>query len=473
MINNLRGVDNLEDLCAVVDKHISKVVATKEGQSLLISKINQILDENDLGLDEKFVIKRSIPALRAKVLVVDTELVKLVEKARKVDDIAQENFERLLVNAIICSDDHKLITDLHRVCFNDKSIKDSLNPTVWEKPIKEEIDEIVLNMPPLHLAARKNDIKQAERLYKYGFPSNVKAANGQTSLHIASFFGHTDMAELLIINKEKVEEQDKTGKTPLHLASITGELETAELLIKNKAKVEAQDETGKTPLFCAAVTDEPEMIGLLISKGASINYVDSYGFTPLSFASKNKFQDIVSRLTLVRNQRFLSTGMKYACILTNGVCEIAQASMPITQLINIPLRLCGIDVALRDPRNKKKAFFHAAAMAALLFPFGRFAAIAIDAISDATFPTEKIHNQKYVISKDNALTILNLEKGDENLDYKIKERHKELIEKYKQMMKEDDSMSLMRYLSTLVDDANRAFKILCPESYVKASLNDD
>eukprot|EP00756_Hemistasia_phaeocysticola_P023381 Hpha_TRINITY_DN15887_c2_g3::TRINITY_DN15887_c2_g3_i1::g.189746::m.189746 len=75
--------------------------------------------------------------------------------------------------------------------------------------------------------------------------SNV---SGTTAIHLAAFFNHPDIADLLIGAGCNVDRQDKRGRTPCHEAVIAGSPEVLRLLLgKGKAKGGILDYTGKCP----------------------------------------------------------------------------------------------------------------------------------------------------------------------------------------------------------------------------------
>ncbi|XP_078594440.1 uncharacterized protein LOC144872257 [Branchiostoma floridae x Branchiostoma japonicum] len=63
--------------------------------------------------------------------------------------------------------------------------------------------------------------------------------DGQTSLHVASRNGRTEVAELLIKNGANLEARDKNQNTPLHLAAAEGHIGTCEHLIRSGADVQS------------------------------------------------------------------------------------------------------------------------------------------------------------------------------------------------------------------------------------------
>ncbi|KFM58288.1 hypothetical protein X975_25014, partial [Stegodyphus mimosarum] len=68
----------------------------------------------------------------------------------------------------------------------------------------------------------------------------------------------------------KGEQKSNHGWTPLHLASYFGHAKIADLLIKYGADVNVLNDTGDTPLHKAAYTGREELVLLLLSKNADV-----------------------------------------------------------------------------------------------------------------------------------------------------------------------------------------------------------
>lgn len=49
----------------------------------------------------------------------------------------------------------------------------------------------------------------------------TKSNQGWTPLHLASYFGHRDVAEVLLQNGASLDELNDAGDTPLHKAALT------------------------------------------------------------------------------------------------------------------------------------------------------------------------------------------------------------------------------------------------------------
>lgn len=98
-----------------------------------------------------------------------------------------------------------------------------------------------------------------------------KSNRGMTLLHIAAFYGRTDMVKLLLSYKADVNAKNIYGQTPLHMAALNGQEQTVELLLANKADVNAKDGHGDTPLGYALEKGYKNVAKLLVANGANVN----------------------------------------------------------------------------------------------------------------------------------------------------------------------------------------------------------
>jgi len=101
----------------------------------------------------------------------------------------------------------------------------------------------------LAIATKSNFVQVVRTLVKAGVDINYQDAQGETALHIAARFGHTECARILLggsdVQKINTELCEKTyGWTPLFVASVDGHLSITELLIEAGADLERLDTSG-------------------------------------------------------------------------------------------------------------------------------------------------------------------------------------------------------------------------------------
>jgi ankyrin repeat protein len=99
--------------------------------------------------------------------------------------------------------------------------------------------------------------------------------DGWTPLHLASFFGHRDVAGLLLDHGAPIDARSKSARfardnTPLHAAAANRQTGVAELLIERGADINARDGSGFTPLGLAANSRNDMLVMVLLERGAVI-----------------------------------------------------------------------------------------------------------------------------------------------------------------------------------------------------------
>ena len=119
--------------------------------------------------------------------------------------------------------------------------------------------------------------------------------NGQTPLHLASFYGRLDIAQVLLDHRATTDLPDRFGRTPLHLV-VEGtynfeqdRIRTVQLLLDRGADVNAQDEDNATPLHLASYNGRVEIARLLLERNANPNSKDNQGGTPLHLVAEGRY----------------------------------------------------------------------------------------------------------------------------------------------------------------------------------------
>lgn len=124
---------------------------------------------------------------------------------------------------------------------------------------------------------------------------NAYSDDGYTALHLAAFFGHREVARLLLNNgadSEAISNNDMEAR-PLHSAAAAEDTSAAFLLIDHGAEVNSRQHGGWTPLHAAAQNGDIELISALISAGAEVDAVDDQGLTPADLAREKGHDDVL------------------------------------------------------------------------------------------------------------------------------------------------------------------------------------
>jgi ankyrin repeat protein len=146
-------------------------------------------------------------------------------------------------------------------------------------------------------ACAAGEVERAERLVG-GSAVNDYSADGWTPLHLAAFFGHAKIAELLLAHDADVSARSRNpnGNTPLHAALAGNHKFVAGLLIGGGADVNAPDAHGWRPLHLAAANNNLDAMKALIAQGADVSAANREGKTALSLAQEKNHREAAALL---------------------------------------------------------------------------------------------------------------------------------------------------------------------------------
>ena len=154
-------------------------------------------------------------------------------------------------------------------------------------------------------ACAAGEIERVERLLEesasgaVGAPGiNGYSADGWTPLHLAAFFGHAKVAELLIARSADVNARSRNanGNTPLHAALAGNHAFVAAVLIGHGADVNAADAQGWRPLHLAAANNNIDASEALIAQGGDVHAGNGEAKTPLSLATEKNHREAAAIL---------------------------------------------------------------------------------------------------------------------------------------------------------------------------------
>ncbi len=186
-------------------------------------------------------------------------------------------------------------------------------------------------VPPLHAAAARGDVPEAERLLNAG--ADVRALEPTmdlSPLHKAAYSGSAPMARILIARGAPVDLQaPSNGNTPLHDALYFrngASLDFIRVLLDADASLIVRNRAGLTPVESAQLLGQTDAVTLFmqtqsarlppperalmeavrhndldrvraaLDAGAHVDKPDEQGFTPLIWAAREGFDDIVALL---------------------------------------------------------------------------------------------------------------------------------------------------------------------------------
>jgi uncharacterized protein len=166
---------------------------------------------------------------------------------------------------------------------------------------KEIANLLVARGAPLTIfeACAAGELERVERLLdEDGLAIAAYSDDGWTPLHLAAFFGHAKIAEVLLARgaDARARSHNPTGNTPLHAALAGNHKMVAGLLLGAGGDVNATDVGGWRPLHLAAANSNLELMKLLIAQGADVSAPNCEGLTPYALAQQKNHREAASLL---------------------------------------------------------------------------------------------------------------------------------------------------------------------------------
>lgn len=149
-------------------------------------------------------------------------------------------------------------------------------------------------------AVRDRDgAKATEALNKPGsvIVDTKDVSTGESALHIVTKRRDTTWLSFLLAKGAKPDIKDAEGNTPLIIATQMGYAEGADLLLKRRATVDATNSRGETPLIVATQQRDVAMVRLLLAAGANPRKTDrAAGMSALDYATRDSRAAVILKL---------------------------------------------------------------------------------------------------------------------------------------------------------------------------------
>lgn len=184
------------------------------------------------------------------------------------------------------------------------------SPAATNQAPERTLDEVALID-----AAVAGDAAAVKSLLDRGVSPNTSDPDGRTPLIEAAYYGHTEIAKLLLDHGADVFAKKVHGETAYEMATghqdiaqmIKREIDLLDAATKSDVKLvkelldqgayaNVRDPEGRTPLTEAVWNNKVELVTLLLAHGANPNAKKNDGATPLSIAQGKAFKEIVALL---------------------------------------------------------------------------------------------------------------------------------------------------------------------------------
>ncbi len=155
----------------------------------------------------------------------------------------------------------------------------------------------------LHIAIKRNNIKDVKKLISCGADVNAKNSSEYTPLHLATSNGSFEIVKALIRAKAELNNETKYNKLrPIHFAVTSSKFRIYDILIQAGAEYSMLDEDGgnllhRISLFSVDqkgiednvdIGKQAKMAEDLIERGLDVNLIEkSYNSTPLHMAASS------------------------------------------------------------------------------------------------------------------------------------------------------------------------------------------
>jgi ankyrin repeat protein len=144
--------------------------------------------------------------------------------------------------------------------------------------------------------ATATDTEQRRRLETL---INRRDSEGNTAIHLSSYFGDANILELLLCNGADMTLEDRYGRNTLHLSSLYGSKRSLMILLDQGGDcyLDYTDSKGYTPLHYCAEGGYVDCVELLLGAAADPSLCTLEGFTPYALASHQSHTEVCHLLS--------------------------------------------------------------------------------------------------------------------------------------------------------------------------------
>lgn len=194
----------------------------------------------------------------------------------------------------------------------------------------------------LALATKANFVVIVSLLVEAGVDLNYQDDQGETALHVAARFNHTECASALLSGSKSQKAdielaENNFGWTPLFVSCVDGHLEMAELLISAGADVERLDTSGWTAKEHATLRGHIAIARTLAAKTTAPKVVDVHSSVLETYLPTSANQSLVDRKSN-GSTNGNSTGRGPESVKTFGHRYLTKEAMILVSLGTMDMR---------------------------------------------------------------------------------------------------------------------------------------
>jgi ankyrin repeat protein len=128
----------------------------------------------------------------------------------------------------------------------------------------------------------EGNLKRVKHFLSYKTNINPLTNNGESALIMASWKGHKEIVEFLLINGANVNHSNNFGGTALIYASRWGHIQIVEILLEYGANINQINNEGESALMHATWMNHIDITKLLIYNGANITLKNKHDLSMLN-----------------------------------------------------------------------------------------------------------------------------------------------------------------------------------------------
>lgn len=188
--------------------------------------------------------------------------------------------------------------------------------------------------------------KRDANIYNFDISCKGKSKSnlGWTPLHLATYFGHKEVAEQLLAKGAEINARNENGETPLHKASFIGREDLVMLLIQYNADVSVINGEGRLPRDMTPSNEVGDEIARLLRAAETTEILRKEGKL-LSFAREGNIEAL--------NELLKSTHPpNINCVDAQGNSSLHCASYRGHKEVAVLLLQNGIDTMIRNQRGQ-------------------------------------------------------------------------------------------------------------------------